>query len=598
MPRKKRITLIITMLVIVILAITITMILLYLNTDMFKSSQTLFFKYVGQNTENIETIEKIFEKTEYDSLLQMSKYVENSEVKVNYTKNLGTTSENTSNNINQLKLTVEGQVDKTNQYDYKDIKLLKSDNQLFELQTIQNDNNYGIRFSDLFKQYILAENNNLKDLFEKMGYTEEQIGNIPDNIAMNKDMVSSLQFNKEEIESLKEKYLGLIGQSFSKENFTKQTKQIISIDEKRIQVNAYILNMTKEQLNSMYLKVLENLKQDEVILEKLDYLQSKIIQLDASNQIQIKEEFVKEIEATIEGINRNNIGNEETKMIVYESEGETVRTTIQGVDYELNFDCLQIDEEKFAKISVMEKEIETNKIVLKSREGEVSLSVAKNQNNKPITIAFKQNRKMGNGDCTKNIVIQYEDENNRVETNIVRNVKLVDQFENQVTLNNENSIQLDTMESKQVQAIVNRVKEELQKKWESISQEVVIEDIQEVLKTIGFVQDIQKLEGNGVSETEKNRFNSKFELLQGEKLSSENVLKVIDTIQNNFVDMQVISNEELKLEISKNQNNKEMAEILKKFIEKDTNRKYNIKVEYEESGLVKYLILTIVREQR
>ena len=73
--------------------------------------------------------------------------------------------------------------------------------------------------------------------------------------------------------------------------------------------------------------------------------------------------------------------------------------------------------------------------------------------------------------------------------------------------------------------------------------------------------------------------------------------KAIETIKDNLSNMQAVSNQELKLEISRNEKNDELAETLKAFVEKDKNRKYNISIEYDENGLVRYFVLTIVEKQ-
>ena len=114
MPRKKRIALAIAIPSIIVIIIIITGILLYLNTDMFKSNKTLFFKYFGKNSENIKEIEEIFESTEYEKNLQNN--------------NLQTTSEDNSNTINNVKLLIKGEEDKNNKYSYKDFKLEKDKN--------------------------------------------------------------------------------------------------------------------------------------------------------------------------------------------------------------------------------------------------------------------------------------------------------------------------------------------------------------------------------------------------------------------------------------------------------------------------------------
>ena len=598
MTRKKKRTILIAIVVFFVLTIATTLIVLYLNTDLFKSNETLFLKYVGKNAQNIEAVEKVFENTDYNNLLQTNKYTEETEVKVNYTKNLGTTSEDTSNAINKLKLQIKGQTDKSNQYNYKDIKLLNDNNQELEVEYMQNGNDYGIKFSDLFKQYILVENNNLKELLKNAGYTDEELENVPDSIEIGQDALNNIKFSEEELQTLSDKYLNLISQKVSKDQFEKQSKQTITINQQDIIVNSYTLKLTKEQLNNLYVTVLENLKEDEIFLGKIDNIQKifEPIEILTSDAFNIREKVIDNIEKTINEINNNNIGNEETRIIVYESEGDTVRTTIQGVDYEFNIDYLPIDNEKFAEFTFKEKE-EVKKVTIDNKDGETSISLEKNEDNQLTKLDFIQSINMQDNNCVKNTNIKYEDDSNRIETIITQNISIVDNFDEQINIDNENAIKLNTLDSEQMQEILNRVSGALEDKLNSVEQEINIEDIQEILKTMGIIQDKQKLEGNGISEVEKNRFNSKFEILEGEQINNENMLEIIEILKENLINIEVVSNEELKLEISQSDKNEQLAEVLENFVQNDKNRKYNISVEYdEETGLVKYIIMTIFKE--
>ena len=600
MPRKKRITLMIAIVVVILLAIAISIILLYLNTDLFKSNQTLFTKYFAKNLENLAEIENNNSKTQYEELLNTSPYTENLEMKVNYTKNIGTTSENTANAINTLKIVEEGQVDKANQYDQKTIKLLNGEEQKMQVEYIKDNNTYGIRFSDLFNQYVLAENNNLKDLLSKSGVAEEKIANIPDSIDINSNILEEIKLTNEEKETIKEEYLTLLVQDMTNSNFEKQKNQIISINEENIVVNTYIMKLTKEQLNNMYIRILEKIKEDEIFLNKIEKLQNKIdiINTLSTNRIDLKEEIISNIDAIIEKINRNNIGNDETKILVYESEGQTVRTTIQGVDYEINFDYLPIDGEQFSEIKIINAGVETWKITLNENANKESLEINNNNEGNPIKLTYEKTKKEEEKSGTTSSTIKYEKGTDRVEANIIWKTNLINQVENQITLNNENSVKLNDLNQAQTQAILNRVKEGLNSKIDSLKQEINIEEIQEPLKVVGIVKEENILEGNGVSETEKNRFNSGYEILQGENLNSESVLSVINTIQDNLINMEVASNEILKLEIGKSNGNTELVNTLKEFIEKQQNVNYNIKVEYDDVGLVKYIVLTMVELER
>lgn len=602
--------------------IIITGILLYLNTDMFKSNKTLFFKYFGKNSENIKEIEEIFESTEYEKNLQNNKYTDDINIKVNYTNNLQTTSEDNSNTINNVKLLIKGEEDKNNKYSYKDFKLEKDKNiatntenqsssensnesnnkeqNIMEVEYIKNDNNYGIRFSDLFKQYLLVENNNLKDLFRKIGYSEQELENVPDSIEINDITLSDIKFTEDEIKQLSEKYSEIINKKVSKEKFEKNSKQVITINEKNITTNAYILKLTNEELNNLYVDLLESLKQDEIILNKIESIQNKInsININSSESKDLKESFAEEIDLQIEKINKTNIGNQETKIIVYENSGKTIRTAIQGKDYEINFDYINTQDEKNIELIVKKDEIETYNIKLKKDKDGIKLDIYSNDETNPIKISLEQNKNESDKKCSNNINLKYENANSKLEVSAEQEINIVDNFENENTLNDQNSILLNGLEKEQLQAVLNQVSEEVQQKINSISEEVKINDIQEILEELGIINKQQNIEAGGITETEKNRFNSKFEILKGEELDNENVLKVVEAVKDNIINAQVDTNEEIKIEISRNESNQDIEKSLEEYIKKEKDKKYDIKIEYDEdTELVKYIIMTPAKKR-
>lgn len=622
MPRKKRIALAIAIPSIIVIIIIITGILLYLNTDMFKFNKTLFFKYFGKNSENIKEIEEIFESTEYEKNLQNNKYTDDINIKVNYTNNLQTTSEDNSNTINNVKLLIKGEEDKNNKYSYKDFKLEKDKNiatntenqsssensnesnnkeqNIMEVEYIKNDNNYGIRFSDLFKQYLLVENNNLKDLFRKIGYSEQELENVPDSIEINDITLSDIKFTEDEIKQLSEEYSEIINKKVSKEKFEKKSKQVITINEKNITTNAYILKLTNEELNNLYVDLLESLKQDEIILNKLESIQNKInsININSSESKDLKESFVEEIDLQIEKINKTNIGNQETKIIVYENSGKTIRTAIQGKDYEINFDYINTQDEKNIELIVKKDEIETYNIKLKKDKDGIKLDIYSNDETNPIKISLEQNKNESDKKCSNNINLKYENANSKLEVSAEQEINIVDNFENENTLNDQNSILLNGLEKEQLQAVLNQVSEEVQQKINSISEEVKINDIQEILEELGIINKQQNIEAGGITETEKNRFNSKFEILKGEELDNENVLKVVEAVKDNIINAQVDTNEEIKIEISRNESNQDIEKSLEEYIKKEKDKKYDIKIEYDEdTELVKYIIMTPAKKR-
>lgn len=593
MTKKKRRLLVISIIISIIVILLITFIILYLKTDMFKSNQTLFLKYLGKNADIINSLQTDTSSEKYDI------YASQSEIKVNYSTNIGTTSESTDNSINQLKLKIDGQTDRQSKYDYKKIQLLKQDNPEMTVEYANNDNIYGIHFSDLFDQYITAENSNVKELAKKVGYPDEITANMPDSINFNLENLERIQLTNEEIELLKEKYVELISINTTKENFNKEKSSILKINNNNIVANVYSLNLTKEQLNSLYIKILENIKQDEIILNKINEIQNiyNEITLGNSKNINIKEQIEQKIDTKIRRISENNIGNEPTKIMVYESNGQTIRTTIQLPDSEITMDYLIGDEETYINISNNKKEEVITNITFEINQNSRKIIIEDNREGEPKMLTYQVIRESQENKITNKCAVMYQDKTQKAEVNIMKNIEQKQKIDNQVKLDNTNSINLTALDEEGIKQITNQVKSGVNEKVKQVKESIKFEDITTMLKNIGIIRDQEILNSNGITEVERIRFNSKFELLQGDNKKAEDVNNVINTIKDNIINAQIASNQELKVEISREKNNQEIVKILQDFFTKDRYAEYNIKVEYDENKLVKYLNVTIVERE-
>ena len=593
MARKKRITLIIVIVVLILLIIGGIFLALYLNTDMFKSNQTLFIKYLGKNSENIQRLENIINKTEYDELLKTNPYNVTSEIKVNYTENVGTTEENNNNSINQLKITVDGQTDNNNNYDYRNIKLLKNDEQIMQNEILHTSNNYGIKFTDLFNQYVVVENQNLKDLLKRIGYTDEQIEYVPDSINFDNDILQDIKFSNEEIESLINKYTSIITQNIGEANFQRQKNQVIEINGQNYSANAYILVLTKEQLNNIYINILENLKEDEIVLNKIEAIQNKINQLTLGKEsIDFKNDLIEKIDLTIQKIRQTNIGTDETKIVVYENNGETISTCIQTQEYQINLNCLN----GYNELVFIENNTEIYKITIENIDNKI---VINNENNENQESSFTIEKIQEENDKKRedSYKVLYELDNKKIEININRITEMAPIMENAQVFNNDNAIILNKLEDSIMKEIINRVQTGVNGKIESLKQEINYQDIEKMLKDLGVLRNSGILTSTGVTETEKNRFNSSFELLKGENLSGETISASISSVKNNLATIEIIDNSELRIGVSRNQSNEEIVNVLINFFNENQSEKYNIDVEYDENGLVNQLIIKEIKEQ-
>lgn len=588
LTKKKRKLLIISIVIAVILILISIFVVLYLTTDMFKSNQTLFMKYIAKNAENFAQVQEINMPQKYES------YNEKTDIKVNYITNVGTTSENTDNNINNLSLKVEGKRDENPQYDYKKIQLLQKNNAEMTVEYVKNNDNYGLHFNDLFNQYIVVQNSDLKGLFDKLGYTDEIIANIPNQINI-EESVNQLKFTEEELMVLQEKYINLLAINVSGNNFGKEPSAIITIGNNKVATNAYSLTLTKEQLNSLYVKILEEVKKDEIILSKLDKVQEiyNILTLGNSNNINVKQVIIEKIENKIKEINSNNIGTETNKVIVYEADGQTIRTTIQTTEYETSLDYLNVNGEKYINLSKSKNKNNVENITCEISQNKNVIIIENNEEQNPKTIKYEYVTENDGSNINNQYVLMYNDKTQKAELYINQKLEKTEETKEKVEFSSENSVNLTMLERAHVKQIVEQAKKGLEEKIKQVKENVKAEDIENMLESIGIIKDGTILNSTGVTEAERNRFNSKFELLQGEKIPSENLITIIDTIKNNIIDMKVVSNEELKLELDKTKGNEEISEVLKEFLSKDKNATYNIKIEYDENKLAKYINLTI-----
>lgn len=303
-----------------------------------------------------------------------------------------------------------------------------------------------------------------------------------------------------------------------------------------------------------------------------------------------KESLKNKIDIIIQKINQSNIGIEETKIIVYENNGQAIRTSIETPDYQTNVDFLL---NQYAELSVKNGEQQIYKISLNNDNENLSIEFENNE----TTIRVEENQQIENQKRSQKSKLTYKAYDIKAEINIVRNTEIVENIKNVQNLNNENAIILNNLSDEQSKQISDTVKTGLSTELERIKQEINYQDIEQMLKDVGIIRNSDVLNSSGITETEKNRFNSTFELLQGENLSGEDLINSIQTIKNNIGNMEIISNTELSLNVVRNNPNQEVVDRLTEVLKQNKNRQYNMKLEYDKDGLVNQVILIIVEKQ-
>lgn len=615
-PNKKKKLLIIIIPIITIVIIGITIVALYITTDFLKSDKTLFYKYMAQNMNVIKTLVDNKSEKEYTNLLRQNKYESKAEVTGSYTEKINTSEENKNNDINKLKLTIDEQSEYLNDYNYKDINIMYNNESIFETEYLHDQDIFGLRFPEKFNQFLAVENNNLKQVARNAGLTEKQIALIPDQIEeFNYNEIFT--FTDEELENLQEKYFKIINDNIPDDKYSKQ-KPMITIGEKSFNTTAYSVSLTQEQANSIYIKLLEQLKTDEIVLNKISQLEPIALILNllkndgsAQNTEYLQNLYVDYIENLIKYIEEHNIGTSEVKYTVYTVNGNIVRTQILEETKQINIDYTITDEGISVNI--------LNKTANQESENQEIIKIEKNSNSVESTFSIKKEKTLGeeisSSEIYRNIKVDGRNvttesgielnmsSDNLLKLKISSNAELDKQFERKISRNEANCVIANNYEANLVTSWVNMIRDFLHSK---------VQENQPIINSIKKIEPIGNLLGepkeepiaeqeNKVTEVEKNRFNANFEFYTGTEKSYEEVVKLLDETKECLKNAQVsYSNDgnsadkkklqSIKLTIEENNKN---VEIVKELTEKlAENKKYTVEVTKNSNNIVETITIT------
>ena len=534
MARKKRITIITIAIVLVIAIIIGILAFLYIKTDAFKSNETLFAKYLVQNFDIIEVWEKS-KNTDIENLLNTNKYTSQIEGKIEYTENKGTSNEKQSSSVNNVGIKITSNIDKSNNYNYSDISIGTENEKLVGLEYLNEDDKYGIRLKDI-QQFVSIKKDDETQ--------ESELKNI-EKLTENIDVQSIIKFSDEEKQTLKNTYLEIIKNNVSKEKYHKQSNSLITVNNKDMQTNAYYIEFTVEECNNLYIKILEQIAKDEIILSKVDLIEKQIKEIDEDYDGNLRENFVKSIKDKIKEIEDKNIGNDKVKITVYEKNMKTVRTSIEKNNDKTIIDLYDSSSIKIDTVKIDETTDEQY-IKIESKNDGTNLNVlveyAKIQdNNTKNTVQFNYGQTFLNNELNKNIELGISNEKNEAIIKISDDTNFVQEFENEITLEKDN-VDLDELDEEQSNAINGILTENVQSQLSNLLAVVNLNDYVSMLQNLGLMNKTSiELPSDGeVTETERKRFNSQFEFFVSEGLTSDNIKELIDTAENNFEDMKVL----------------------------------------------------------
>lgn len=319
--KTKTIGKILIILIVVILILGGVFAYLYFGTDLLKTNEQLFFKYLGQlvDSENGFIDNKL---TEYTNKKMTGKYEDNGQFSVNI--DMTGMDEDMLATVNDFNITYSGKIDNTARKNEQEISINYSDDVNFPVKYKYANETLGLQTEYVSEKYICIENSNLKEFAEKLGMTNTD--DIPDTIDFfATDSSQAITFTDDEKEQLKNTYQPVLEGRLDGKEFTKSEDG---------GTTNYSVEISNQEMIDIVSALLETLKNDQILLPKLE--QSLQEDLDMMNQSSTEEVTIQSmIQDMIDQLNSAEVQEENIVVTVSQTNRMLTGITFAGAGDEI-----------------------------------------------------------------------------------------------------------------------------------------------------------------------------------------------------------------------------------------------------------------------
>jgi len=562
---------------------------LVIMTDVFKSKDVLFAKYFSQNIEMIQKITDLKIVEEYEKLGNENKYESNTNIKMIHSE-----GGEVSNPLNNLTAKLDIQKGDNEQYLYIDGQILYDGEEYLEAEIIKKEELFGIRFTDVVKQYVTVRNDgNIESISNDIGIEPAQMEMLINILEGSEQLATNEQLN-----ILKDKYFNILTTEISKGIFKKQKNAMITYDGVTTKTNAYSVELDSQQVHNMLIEALNNAKSEEETLDKLSLV------ID-------KDESINQIDETISWINEE-LEVPSLKITVYEQKQQTIRTVIELGVYKITIENVEKNGELNTIVSYldnnnsMQYNIEVNKKSTNTEEDfEVVVNVIEDDENYTVTLLNQM--QLIDNKLELDAEISFKQDITTTSIILQNKVDIGNDFEGIQTLDSTNNIVLNDIEEEKRKAIIELLKKVVP---ETTNQRIDL--LEQKLGLVNEENENSQIEDGEIEEqmpqVEINKFNSKFEFYTGDEVLGKNVKLLLDVAREHLASVEVAENESqqegeniitenkknnIKLNIEKDVLNEDgINQVFEKI---DDSKKYKVSIFYKEAnGLVDYITITEV----
>lgn len=585
--QDNKLKIIIIILVVLIFVVAIGGTVLYLTTDMFKSSQVLFQKYISQNIQDIIDVFEVEQEEQTVDLLRKSDYVDSTNATLKYLD-----QENDEEEIYQIK--ANGINKASENAFYETISASYGNNVIMSVDLLGQNNTYGFRLANLVQQFVSAENATVSYFVSSMGLD----GSMFTEKLQPVDVTGLLDLSDDDVQQLTKTYIYLMLTDIDKSHYSSSKNAVITLQNKEsVTTNAYTLTVTKNELDKLYKKILNQAMNDKIILGKIDNVDNKIKEAGFAEPEgkSLREQYIQKIQEKIDGLEYQGEDTSKITITVNEKDGVTVRTTMKTEDSKY---VLDVDETQGKTVSLettqktdQEEVVKTYAIGKNENDKERKRIISYSEPTQSIDVAL--GRVQTDTGMTLNVEANYKsDEISNIDLTSQTDIKMAANEAIPVNFDDKNNIVLNNYEGLKIYSILDNLKNRAIQSLEDTQAKINTKLLNRIILQIDEKEQKKKQDEEQDAETKKEQFNNKFVLYEGEDVEQEYVLKLIKTAGENMTDYQVVSGTHLKLFIKEGEKNENKANEISTAIE-NSRDSYNIKLNYNDQGYVDTIDITV-----
>lgn len=250
-------------LAVLLVIILIVGVILYLATDIFKSDKELFLKYIGQTLdEDKGFIDK--DMINYLEKKNTTPYTNDG----TFSTRITVSDEEKSQileDTNNFNISFTGKTDKINSKSEQEISLNYSDEVSLPINYKKIGDLIGLRIEEVANEYIAVDASNTEEIFGvDLKSILESTENPPDTINL----------TEEEKKQIKESYTQALDQQLTKDKFSKVVGP---------EADGYRLTLKGEDIKNILICILETTKNNQVILDKINEINTSEEQITSEN---------------------------------------------------------------------------------------------------------------------------------------------------------------------------------------------------------------------------------------------------------------------------------------------------------------------------